>query len=76
MSVREQTMNLETAIGYLEQQIVSARRAGDRAKLRRIQTTFGVLMDAANLAEDKELAFRLRVLAARAANAQEELEES
>jgi hypothetical protein len=61
-------------VEYLEKVIAADFLAGNRAGLRRTQTAAGVLMDAAQFAGDKETAMRFRVLAAQAANKNEELE--
>ncbi|MGQ9483188.1 hypothetical protein [Chloroflexus sp.] len=56
---------------YCEQEIARLQLAGDREELRRLQLAIGVLMKAAEQVRDRETAMRFRVLAARAANAQE-----
>ncbi len=58
---------------YLEQVLAQDYQARNRAGLRNAQTAAGVLMAAANYAGDKETAYRFRVLAADAANKNEEL---
>jgi hypothetical protein len=47
--------------------------SGNRAGLKNAQTAAGFLMAAANYFDDKESAYKLRVLAAKAANKNEEL---
>ncbi|MEF3275884.1 MAG: hypothetical protein K6356_16065 [Chloroflexus sp.] len=56
---------------YCEQELARLQLAGDREELRRLQLALGVLMRAAEQAHDRDAAMRFRVLAARAANAQE-----
>lgn len=56
---------------YCEQEIARLQLAGDREELRRLQLAIGVLMKAADQVRDRETAMRFRILAARAANAQE-----
>ncbi|MGB9737084.1 MAG: hypothetical protein C0184_02050 [Chloroflexus aggregans] len=56
---------------YCEQEIARLQLAGDREELRRLQLAIGVIMKAAEQVSDRETAMRFRVLAARAANAQE-----
>lgn len=56
---------------YCEQEIARLQLAGDREELRRLQLAIGVLMKAADQVRDSETAMRFRILAARAANAQE-----
>lgn len=58
---------------YLEHTIAQDRLAGDREALRRSQLAAGVIMHAADQAGDKQTAMRFRVLAAQAANKQEEI---
>jgi len=58
---------------YLERVIAEDALSGNRAGLKNSQTAAGFLMAAANYAGDKETAYKFRVLAARAANKNEEL---
>lgn len=58
---------------YLRQTIATQRHAGDVHALRETQLIAGVLMEAAKAARDKQTAFQFQVIAAEAANAQEEL---
>lgn len=68
-------MTIDQVFAYLEKIIAEGRSASDRTKLRQAQTTCGALMDAANYADDRETAARFRVLAAKAANYLEELDQ-
>ena len=61
-------------VEYLEQTIAEGRLSGDKVGLRRTQTTAGVLMAAAQTVGDTASAQRFRLLAAQAANKQDELE--
>jgi hypothetical protein len=58
---------------YLERVIAEDRLSGDRAGLKNAQTAAGFLMAAANYAGDKESAHRFHLLAAKAANSNEEI---
>lgn len=64
-------LTIEQIAQYCEQELARLQLAGDREELRRLQLALGVLMRAAEQARDRETAMRFRVLAARAANAQE-----
>lgn len=66
-------VTLEQIISYFEKIIAEDRLAGDREGLRRTQLAAGVMMNAAQFAGDKQTAMRFRMLAAEAANRQEEL---
>lgn len=68
-------VTIEQLIAYIERRIAEGRLAGDSAGLRKIQSAAGLLMDAANHADDKDTATRLKLLAAKAANAQEAITE-
>jgi hypothetical protein len=63
----------EQIIDFLERVIAEDRLAGNRIGLKNAQVAAGFLMAAANYADDKETARRFRVLAAEAANKNEEL---
>ncbi|MCS6887328.1 hypothetical protein [Chloroflexus sp.] len=64
-------LTIDQIAQYCEQEIARWQLAGDREELRRLQLALGVLMRAAEHARDRDTAMRFRVLAARAANAQE-----
>jgi hypothetical protein len=66
-------VTVEAMIGYFERLIAEYRLAGDRQGLLRIQTTAGMMMQAAQAANDAVTARRLRVLAAQAANHAEDV---
>jgi hypothetical protein len=60
---------------YLERVIAEQQLAGNRQGLKNLQTAAGFLMEAARAYGEKDLARRFQVLAARAANEREALEE-
>ena len=60
-------------IEFLELVIAEDTLSGNRAGLKKSQTAAGFLMAAAEYAGDKDTARRFRVLAAKAANKNEEL---
>ncbi|WP_322488189.1 hypothetical protein [Chloroflexus sp.] len=64
-------LTIDQIAQYCEQELARLQLVGDREELRRLQLALGVLMRAAEHARDRETAMRFRVLAARAANAQE-----
>ncbi|RMD82442.1 MAG: hypothetical protein D6823_01195 [Chloroflexi bacterium] len=64
-------LTIDAIAQYCEQEIARLQLAGDREELRRLQLAIGVIMKAAEQVHDREAAMRFRVLAARAANAQE-----
>lgn len=66
-------LTAEKIVEYLETVIAEDRLSGNRAGLRNSQIAAGFLMAAANYAGDKQMAYKFRVLAAAAANKQEEL---
>ena len=66
-------MTSEDVLAYLERVIAEDYQSRNRAGLRNSQLAAGVLMAAANNAGDKATAYRFRVLAAEAANKNEEL---
>lgn len=66
-------LTAEKIIEFVERVIAEDRLAGNRAGLKNTQTAAAFLMAAANYAGDKEAAFKFRVLAAEAANKNEEL---
>jgi hypothetical protein len=63
----------EQILEYTERVIAEDRLSGNRAGLRNTQIAAGFLMAAANAAGDKETAYKFRVLAAEAANKNDEL---
>lgn len=67
-------VTIDQIVLYLEQAIARERLAGDREALRRTQLAAGVLMHAAEEAGDSQTARRFRIVAAQAANKQDELE--
>jgi len=69
-------MTIEQVFAYLEKIIAEGRVASDRTKLRHAQTTCGTLMEAAQVVDERDTAARFRVLAAKAANYIEEIENS
>jgi hypothetical protein len=64
----------EHIIEYLQKVIAEDTLQGDSIGLRHIQTTAGVLKAAAEDYGDTETAFQFRIVAADAANKQEEYE--
>ncbi len=66
-------LTVEQIMASLRQTIASQHEAGDATALRETQIAAGVLMNASKWAHDKETAYQFQVLAAEAANAQEEL---
>jgi hypothetical protein len=66
-------LSLEQIIAYTQRVIAEDRLAGNRAGLRNTQLACGFLMTAAEQSGDKETARRFRILAAEAANKNEEL---
>ena len=66
-------VTVEQLIEYTQRVIAQDRLSGNRAGLRNTQYACGFLMTAADGAGDKETARRFRILAAEAANKQEEL---
>ncbi len=68
-------LTIEYIEEYLTHSIAKDFLRADKIGLHRTQTTAGVLMAAAESIKDKDTAFRLRQLAAQAANKIEELDE-
>lgn len=66
-------MTVDDIFAYAEHVIAQDRLSGNRAGLRNTQLALGFLMAAAKHAGDEQTAFRFRVLAAEAANKNEEL---
>jgi hypothetical protein len=68
-------ISTEETMEYLTRTLAEYFLRADKIGLKRIQTTAGVLMAAAESLKDKETAFHFRQIAAQAANKIEELEE-
>jgi len=66
-------LSIEQIFEFMERVIAEDRLSGNRPGLRNTQVAAGFLMAAANYAGDKESARRFRILAAEAANKNEEL---
>lgn len=66
-------LTLDQIIEYTQRVIAEDRLSGNRAGLRNTQLAAGFLMAAANANGDKDTAYRFRLLAAEAANKNEEL---
>lgn len=66
-------LTVENIFEYTERVIAQDRLSGNRAGLRNTQYACGFLMTAAEGVGDKETARRFRILAAQAANKNEEL---
>lgn len=66
-------LTVENIIEYTQRVIAQDRLSGNRAGLRNTQYACGYLMTAAESAGDKETARRFRLLAAEAANKNEEI---
>ena len=66
-------LTTEKIFEYLERVIAEDTLSGNRTGLKNSQTAAGFLMAAANYAGDKDAAYRFRVLAAKAANKNEDL---
>lgn len=66
-------LTVEQIMDSLRQAVATQRAAGDVTALRETQIAAGVLMNAAKWAGDKATAHTFQVLAAEAANAQEEV---
>lgn len=67
-------VTIDQIVGYIQQIIAEDRLTGNTEGLRRTQLAAGVLMAAAKAAGDRETTQRFQILAAQAANKQEELE--
>jgi hypothetical protein len=68
-------LTIDQVIEYLEKTIAEEFLVGDKVGLKRAQTASGVMMSAAESVHDRETAQRFRIVAARAANKLEELNE-
>jgi hypothetical protein len=68
-------ITIEDVIEQLTEEIARDFLRADKLGLRRTQTAAGVLMAIAQAKGDKDTAYRFRVLAAQAANKQEELDQ-
>jgi hypothetical protein len=66
-------LSIDQIITHMEREIARGRLEGKREELRQLQYAAGMLMRAAEGAGDKESARRFRLVAAQAANVQEEL---
>ena len=66
-------MTIDQIIDFMERVIAEDGLSGNRAGLRNTQIAAGVLMAAANYSDDKAAAQRFRLLAAEAANKNEDL---
>lgn len=66
-------LTIDQVIEYFEQVIAEDRLSGDAINLKHVQTAAGLLMSAAQAYNDKETAYRFRLLAAQAANKREEI---
>jgi len=66
-------LTTDQILEFLERVIAEDTLSGNRAGLKNSQTAAGFLMAAANYASDKESAQKFRILAAKAANKNEEL---
>lgn len=69
-------LTVEHIIEHLTKDIAQDFLRADKLGLKRVQTTAGVLMAIADVEGDKDTSQRFRVLAAQAANRQEELDEA
>jgi hypothetical protein len=68
-------LTVENIQSYLERVIAEYKLAGNQQGLRNLQTAAGFLMEAANANGDRDLARRFQVLAAKAANERESIQE-
>ncbi|NJM06370.1 hypothetical protein HC891_09505 [Candidatus Gracilibacteria bacterium] len=68
-------LTTDQIISFFEGRIAQLKLNGDREGMRRCQLALGVLIEAAEHHNDANTARRLRVLAARAANDREALED-
>ena len=68
-------LTIENIVEYTQRVIAQDKLSGNRAGLRNTQYACGYLMAAAEAAGDKETARRFRILAAEAANKNEEIGE-
>ena len=66
-------LTISQVIEYTERVIAEDFLSGNRVGLKNTQIAAGFLMAAANYHGDKEMAFKFRVLAAEAANKNEDL---
>jgi hypothetical protein len=67
-------ITIDQIIAHMEREIAQDRLEGKRDALRQLQYAAGILMRAAEGVGDKDSARRFRLVAAQAANVQEELE--
>lgn len=66
-------LTVDQIIEFLNTAVAEDTLRGDNIGLKHIQTTAGVLMAAAESVQDKDTAYRFRLVAAHAANKHEEL---
>jgi hypothetical protein len=66
-------LTIDQIIAHMEREIAQGRLEGRREELRQLQYAAGMLMRAAEGGGDKDSARRFRLVAAQAANVQEEL---
>ncbi|MEI8305776.1 MAG: hypothetical protein WCF99_01805 [Chloroflexales bacterium] len=66
-------LTIDQIIEHMEREIAQGRLEGRREALRQLQYAAGMLMRAAESVHDKDSARRFRLVAAQAANVQEEL---
>ena len=69
-------MHSDHIYAFIERAITERHLAGDKVQLGKFQTACGVLMAAAQDAGDPALAKKFQILAARAANLAEKINES
>jgi hypothetical protein len=67
-------LTIDQIIVHMEREIAQGRLEGRREELRQLQYAAGVLIRAAEGNNDKDSAQRFRLVAAQAANVQEELD--
>jgi hypothetical protein len=72
---KDSMLTLEQVADYLTNTIAEDFLRADKLGLRRTQTTAGVLMAAGQALGDQETTHKFRLIAAQAANKQEELDE-
>ena len=69
-------LTVDGVITFCEHELARLQLNGNAEQLRRLQLALGVLVQAAEASADRDTALRLRVLAARAADARDGLLES
>ncbi len=65
-------LTIDQIIAYMEREIAQGRLTGQREELRQLQYSAGMLMRAAHEVDDPECVRRFSLLAAQAANAQDD----